>query len=161
MNQKRLTFIAILGSALLLLGAIGFQYLGGLPPCKLCYWQRYPHVLAIIFGVIYFYTSMGTIVFIPALAAFSSAGVGAYHFGIEQEFWPGPNTCSSGSINNMSTDALIEQIMSAPLTKCDEVLWSFLNISMAGWNTIFSAFLGLLWISLFFIFRQKQPPTEI
>ena len=66
MNQKRLTFIAILGSALLLLGALGFQYLGGLPPCKLCYWQRYPHVLAIIFGVIYSYTSMGTIVFIPA-----------------------------------------------------------------------------------------------
>ena len=156
MNQKRLTFIAILGSVLLLLGALAFQYLGGLPPCKLCYWQRYPHMLAIIFGVIFYYTSIGTIVVIPAVAAFSSAGVGAYHFGIEKEFWPGPNTCSSGIINNISTDALIEQIMSAPLTKCDEVLWSFLNISMAGWNTVFSAFLGLLWIGLFFKFRQKQ-----
>ena len=113
-------------------------------------------MLAIIFGVIFYYTSIGTIVVIPAVAAFSSAGVGAYHFGIEKEFWPGPNTCSSGIINNISTDALIEQIMSAPLTKCDEVLWSFLNISMAGWNTIFSAFLGLLWIGLFFKFRQKQ-----
>ena len=154
MNQKRLTFIAILGSVLLLLGALAFQYLGGLPPCKLCYWQRYPHMLAIINGDIFYYTSIGTIVVIPAVAAFSSAGVGAYHFGIEKEFWPGPNTCSSGIINNISTDALIEQIMSAPLTKCDEVLWSFLNISMAGWNTIFSAFLGLLWIGLFFKFHQ-------
>ena len=156
MNQKRLTFIAILGSVLLLLGALAFQYLGGLPPCKLCYWQRYPHMLAIIFGVIFYYTSIGTIAVIPAVAELSSEGVGEYHFGIEKEFWPGPNTCSSGIINNISTDALIEQIMSAPLTKCDEVLWSFLNISMAGWNTIFSAFLGLLWISLFFIFRQQQ-----
>ena len=156
MNQKRLTFIAILGSVLLLLGALAFQYLGGLPPCKLCYWQRYPHMLAIIFGVIFYYTSIVTIAVIPAVAAFSSAGVGAYHFGIEKEFWPGPNTCSSGIINNISTDALIEQIMSAPLTKCDEVLWSFLNISMAGWNTIFSAFLGLLWIGLFFKFHQKK-----
>ena len=156
MNRKRITFIAILGSVLLLLGALAFQYLGNLPPCKLCYWQRYPHILAIIFGVIYSYTSIGTIAFIPAVATLSSAGVGAYHFGIEQEFWPGPNTCSSGNVDNISTDALIEQIMSAPITKCDEVLWLFLNISMAGWNTIFSAFLGLLWISLFFKFHQKK-----
>jgi|TARA_A100001388_G_scaffold265739_1_gene238216 disulfide bond formation protein DsbB len=156
MNQKRLTFIAILGSVLLLLGALAFQYLGDLPPCKLCYWQRYPHIIAIIFGVIYSFTSIGTIVVIPAVAAFSSAGVGAYHFGIEKAFWPGPNTCSSGNINNISTDALIEQIMSAPITKCDEVLWSFLSISMAGWNTILSAFLGLLWISLFFKFHKEK-----
>jgi len=156
MNQKRLTFIAILGLVLLLLGALAFQYLGGLPPCKLCYWQRYPHMLAIVFGVIYYYTSIGTIVVIPAVATISSGGVGAYHFGIEKEFWPGPNTCSSGNVDNISTDALIEQIMSAPLTKCDEILWSFLNISMAGWNTILSTFLGLLWISLFFKFHQKQ-----
>ena len=156
MNKKRLTSIAILGSALLLLGALGFQHLGGLPPCKLCIWQRYPHGLAIIFGVIYYYNLIGTIAFISAVATFSSAGIGAYHFGIEQEFWPGPNTCSSGNVENISTDALIEQIMSTPLTKCDEILWSFLNISMAGWNTIFSAFLGLLWISLFFKFHQKQ-----
>jgi disulfide bond formation protein DsbB len=155
MNQKRLSFIAILGSALLLLGALGFQYLGDLPPCKLCYWQRYPHILAIIFGVIYYYTAIPAIVVFPAVAAFSSAGVGAYHFGIEKELWPGPNTCSSGNLNNISTDALIEQIMSAPITKCDEVLWSFFNISMAGWNTIFSAFLGLLWVSLFFKFHKK------
>ena len=156
MNQKRLTFIAILGSVLLLLGALAFQYLGDLPPCKLCYWQRYPHIIAIIFGVIYSYTLIGTIAFIPAVATFSSAGVGAYHFGIEQEFWLGPNTCSSGNVDNISTDALIEKIMSAPLTKCDEILWSFLNISMAGWNTILSTLLGLLWISLFFKFHQKQ-----
>ena len=156
MNKKNLTLIAILGSVLLLLGALAFQYLGDLPPCKLCYWQRYPHILAIIFGVIYSYTSLGALVFIPAVAAFSSAGVGAYHFGIEKEFWSGPNTCSSGNINNISTDDLIEQIMSAPITKCDEVLWSFLNISMAGWNTLFSALLGLLWVSLFFKFQKKS-----
>ena len=156
MNKKNLTLIAILGSVLLLLGALAFQYLGDLPPCKLCYWQRYPHILAIIFGVIYSYTSLGALVFIPAVAAFSSAGVGAYHFGIEKEFWSGPNTCSSGNINKISTDDLIEQIMSAPITKCDEVLWSFLNISMAGWNTLFSALLGLLWVSLFFKFQKKS-----
>ena len=35
-----------LGTAalILLLGALGFQYLDRLPPCELCMWQRWPHV---------------------------------------------------------------------------------------------------------------------
>jgi disulfide bond formation protein DsbB len=28
--------------------------------------------------------------------------------------------------------------MKAPLVRCDEVQWSFLGISMAGWNAIIS-----------------------
>ena len=148
MIEKKLVLVAIFGSVLLLSGALAFQYIGGYPPCKLCYWQRYPHIIAIFFGVFYFYSSMTKIAYISGGASFLSGAVGAYHFGIEQEFWPGPNTCSSGNVSNLSTDALIEQIMSAPITKCDEVVWSFLDISMAGWNTIFSAFLGILWIRI-------------
>ena len=149
MTEKKLVLAAILGSLLLLLGAFAFQYIGGYPPCKLCYWQRYPHIIAVFFGVIYFYTFMAKMVYISSAATFLSAAFGAYHFGTEQGFWPGPNTCSSGDVSTLSTDALIEQIMSAPITKCDEVVWSFLDISMAGWNTIFSAFLGILWIRIF------------
>ena len=155
MIEKKLVLVAILGSVLLLSGALAFQYIGGYPPCKLCYWQRYPHIIAIFFGVIYFYTLIAKIAYISSAAAFLSAAFGAYHFGIEQGFWPGPNTCSSGDVSTLSTDALIEQIMSAPITKCDEVVWSFLDISMAGWNTIFSAFLGILWIRIFMKNKNK------
>ena len=101
---------------------------------------------------------MAKIAYISGGASFLSATFGAYHFGIEQGFWPGPNTCSSGDVSNLSTDDLIEQIMSAPITKCDEVVWSFLNISMAGWNTIFSTFLGILWINV--IVKSKNKVVE-
>ena len=37
MTRKTLTLLATLGSAALILGALGFQYIGGLYPCKLCY----------------------------------------------------------------------------------------------------------------------------
>src|SRR3954469_7193168 len=36
----------------LLLGAFAFQYLGGLAPCEMCIWQRWPHGAAILFGLI-------------------------------------------------------------------------------------------------------------
>ena len=51
MQRNVLIGLASLGSLALLVGAFGFQHLGGLPPCKLCIWQRYPHALAVLIGV--------------------------------------------------------------------------------------------------------------
>ena len=80
MTEKKLIFLAVLCSGLLLLGALAFQYVVGLPPCKLCYWQRYPHVIVLLFGSIYYFTLITKIAIIPATASFASAGIGAYHF---------------------------------------------------------------------------------
>src|SRR6185295_8411682 len=38
-------------SALLLTGAFLFQYAGGLAPCEMCIWQRWPHGAAILLGL--------------------------------------------------------------------------------------------------------------
>ena len=48
----RLGLIAALGSIALLGGAYYFQYVVGLAPCDMCLWQRYPHMLAILFGLL-------------------------------------------------------------------------------------------------------------
>ena len=40
--------VALLLPAALLGGALGSQYLGGLVPCEMCYWQRWPHGAAIL-----------------------------------------------------------------------------------------------------------------
>ena len=39
-RQKAAIAAAAGGSAALLLGALAFQYLGGLAPCQLCIWRR-------------------------------------------------------------------------------------------------------------------------
>ena len=31
---------------------------------------------------------------------------------------------------------LLEQILAAPVVRCDEIAWSFLGLSMAAWNAI-------------------------
>src|ERR1700716_753684 len=48
---SQLGLLAALGSGALLGGAYYFQYVVGLPPCDLCYLQRWPHMVAIAAGL--------------------------------------------------------------------------------------------------------------
>lgn len=146
-NRKILMLIAAAGSLALMLGALGFQYLGGLPPCKLCIWQRYPHVLAIGIGLIALRVSSAALAWLGAAAALATAAVGGYHTGVERGWWDGPTTCSSQPVGGLSTDQLMDQIMSAPLVRCDDVAWSLMGLSMASWNMIASLVLAGIWIA--------------
>ena len=142
MTGRKLGLIAALGSLGMMIAALGFQYIGELPPCKMCYWQRYPHVIA---GFIW---AFGHRV-LYALAALSTAvtsAIGAYHTGVERDWWEGPTTCTSGSIDGLSIDDLLAQIMDAPLVRCDEVPWELFTLSMASWNMLASALLCGLWL---------------
>ncbi|KIC19441.1 MULTISPECIES: disulfide bond formation protein B [unclassified Leisingera] len=145
--HRFLIVLAAAGSAALLLGALGFQYIGEMAPCKLCYWQRYPHAAAAGIGVLALIIPGALLPYLGALAALATAGVGAYHTGVERGWWEGPSTCTSGPIGGLSPDQLMEQIMAAPLVRCDEVPWEMLSLSMASWNAIASFGLALLWIA--------------
>lgn len=145
--HRLLIVLAAGGSAALLLGALGFQYIGEMSPCKLCYWQRYPHAAAAGIGLLALIIPGAVLPYLGALAALATAGVGAYHTGVERGWWEGPSTCTSGPIGGLSPDQLMEQIMAAPLVRCDEVPWEMLSLSMASWNALASFGLALLWIS--------------
>lgn len=147
MSARHLILLSVIGSAALLLAAFAFQHLGGLPPCKLCIWQRWPHVAAVVIGGLALMLNRVELAWLGALAALTTAGIGLYHVGVEQGWWEGPTTCTAGSIGNLSTEALMDQIMNAPLVRCDDVAWAFAGVSMAGWNMVISAFLALLWIA--------------
>jgi disulfide bond formation protein DsbB len=138
------------GSAALLLGALAFQYLGGLPPCPLCIWQRWPHLAAVllaVLGVTLLRVHARAVALLGGIAALTTAGVALYHTGIEREWWSGPDTCTSGDITNLTGEQLMAQIMAAPLVRCDEVAWELLGLSMASWNGILSLALALLWLT--------------
>lgn len=139
--------MAALGSAAVLLTAFAFQHLGGLAPCKLCIWQRYPHAAAAAIGVIAFFIPLPALLWLGALAAAATAGVGVYHAGVEQGWWEGPSTCTSSPIGGLTPDQLMNQIMSAPLVRCDDIPWELFGLSMAGWNAVVSAILALLWVA--------------
>jgi len=138
--------IAAGGSAALLIGAFAFQHIGGLAPCKLCLWQRWPHGLALVLGLLALWLPGRILPLLGALAAFSSAGIGAYHTGVEKGRWEGPSTCSASDPGTLSADALFEQIMSAPLVRCDEVAWQMMGLSIASWNMVLALGLSALWV---------------
>lgn len=138
------------GSAAMLLGALGFQFIAGLEPCPLCIWQRWPHVAGLALAVLGLALAgrlHRPLAGLGALAMLTGAGIGLYHTGIERAWWEGPDSCTSANdVGAMSTDELMSQIMSAPLIRCDEVTWELLGLSMASWNALVSLALAGLWL---------------
>lgn len=133
------------GSALVLVLAFGFQHLGGMAPCPLCLWQRWPHALAVVIGAAALLLSWRALPLLGMLAALSTAAIGVYHTGVERHWWEGPATCSAGPVAGLSPEELMAQIMAAPLVRCDEVPWEMLGLSMASWNAVLAIGLAGLW----------------
>lgn len=147
MTKYRLhVLIAAAGSAALLLCAFYFQYGMGLAPCKLCIWQRWPHAAAVAIGALALATGQRALAWLGAAAAGLTGIFGVYHSGVERGFWEGPTTCTSSSPGALSSDELFNQILNAPLIRCDEIAWSFLGLSMASWNAIIAFALMLIWL---------------
>jgi disulfide bond formation protein DsbB len=146
LNDMRLSLLALLGSVAVLAGAYAFQHLGGLAPCTLCLWQRWPHATAIVLGLVILVSGETKVAYAAAVASATSAAIGFYHVGVEQNWWEGPTTCTSTGVSNLSAQQLLDQIMAAPLVRCDDIAWQLAGISMAGWNVIVSLALAALWI---------------
>lgn len=146
MTRKCWIITAAGGSAALLLGALAFQHLGGMAPCKLCIWQRWPHGIAIVIGAVALAVPGPVLPLLGMIAALTTAGVGFYHTGVERGWWEGPTTCTSGPVTGLSPQELMDQIMAAPLVRCDEVPWELFTLSMASWNAIASVGLALCWV---------------
>jgi len=126
----------------LLAGAYGSQYLGGLYPCEMCWWQRYAHFAAIPFAALAFIGPAASsrsraFTLLAALAIAVSGAIGVYHAGVEAKIFEGFTECTATG-KGLSTAELLEQISRAPVVRCDEVQFRFLGISMAGWNAILS-----------------------
>ena len=144
--------IALLG------GALGSQYFGGLHPCEMCYWQRWPHAAAILFAALAFTAPVEssrsrTLTLLAAFAIAVSGAIGVYHAGVEAKVFEGFTQCTATG-KGLSAADLLKQITQAPLVRCDEVQWRFLGISMAGWNAILS--LGGATLILMLSLRTKR-----
>lgn len=145
--HRVLVALAAAGSAALLLGALAFQFIGGLAPCPLCIWQRWPHLAAVVIGGLVLALGQRGLAWAGALAAAASAGIGVFHVGVEQKWWEGLQSCSAGSIAGISTGDLLNPAVDVgAVVRCDEVAWALAGVSMAGWNVIISALLAAVWV---------------
>jgi disulfide bond formation protein DsbB len=140
------------GSAATLLGAAFFQFVLKIPPCPLCLEQRIAHYVAVPLALLVlvaatkkaprFALALGFAAL--AIALLITAGIGVYHAGVEWKFWEGPRDCSGPITGFGSAADLLRQIESTSIVRCDEVLWRFLGLSLAGYNALISLALAAI-----------------
>lgn len=135
--------LALVVPLLLMAGALGSQYIGGLYPCEMCHWQRWPHEIAIAVALVAFALSgkpsaSRALTAIAAVAILASGAIGVFHAGVEYGWWQGLTTCSTSPAAGGSDADILANIWATPLIRCDQAQWELFGISLAGFNAIFS-----------------------
>lgn len=148
---NRAHWLALLIPAALLAGAYGSQIIGGLYPCEMCWWQRWPHFAAVPLALLGFFVGnpglKRMIVALAALAILTSGLIGGYHAGVEYGWFPGLTSCSTTIPAGAD---MMAEILKAPLIRCDMAPWKLAGISLAGFNFLISTagallILGMIW----------------
>ena len=148
MSSKAANIVVLTGSAALLGGALAFQYLGHLAPCEMCLWQRWPHIAALGLGLLAWALGNNRVlVAVAAVCVLVSAGLGAFHAGVEYHWWAGPQACTGPAF--AAGQSFIAAALATPMIRCDAAAWSLFGVSMAGYNALVSTLIGAtaLWLN--------------
>lgn len=144
--------VALLVGLATILGALGFEHIGGYVPCELCLGQRVPYyaglpflaALFIFWAVVPGWARLVATLVLMAVFLWSTY-LGAFHSGVEWGFWAGPTACT-GLGGDIGFDAM-DTLDTIRIVPCDVPQFRFLGISFAGYNALISlavaALLGL------------------
>jgi disulfide bond formation protein DsbB len=146
MGTLRFPFLFFLVASAAVVGAaLGSQYLGGLQPCELCLYERWPYYAAIVLAMLGFAVRGGMVarvaMWLIVLVFVASSCLATYHVGVEQHWIAGPTACTGGIGGASSPDELLKMLQARQPVQCDVVQWSFRGISLAGFNLIASVLL--------------------
>ncbi|WP_417583708.1 disulfide bond formation protein B [Pelagibacterium sp.] len=144
-TDKRLASGAFALGLAAILGALAFQFIGGLYPCELCLTQRWPYYIGlpllalalIAWRKLTTAIRVGLMGIVAALFAWGG-GVGVYHAGVEWGWWPGPQSCTGVGDEAVSLD-MLSDMSDVRIVPCDAIQWEFFGISLAGFNVLISA----------------------
>lgn len=124
------------------------QYEYGILPCKICIWQRWPHVINIFLVLIILSSNLipNYIYKIALINMFFGFLLALYHFGLEQKIWNNVFSCSGTlDLKNLSAGELLTNLNNTPITSCEIQAWNFLKLSLTGWNIISTLLISVIW----------------
>ena len=152
-NPALTAALAIAGiAAATIAGAWFFQLVLGLVPCPLCLEQRYAYYLAVPLGALVAIAAAKDAprpvllagLALLTLAALANAVLGGYHAGVEWKFFQGPTDCT-GPVGNLgSAGNLLSRLDTVKVIRCDEIQWTFLGLSLAGYNVLISLLMAAI-----------------
>ena len=126
----------------------------GLEPCVLCMAQRYPFAL----GMALAFMGLGVrkdiflariLFLISGVGFLINSAIAFYQTGVQSGWWAsGIEACSVLFMDDTTQQSILENLMSAPMTSCDEITWA---------DPIFGLTIANLNIGLFFWFVCVLP----
>ncbi|TPG10380.1 disulfide bond formation protein B [Sphingomonas oligophenolica] len=141
-SQRQARLLALIVPLALLAGAWSFQLWGGLFPCEMCLWQRWPHYAAILVAALAFMMPPRVtkgLVGIAALLIAISGVIAVYHAGVEYRWWHGVTACTGTlDLAGLTPAQRLDRIMGTPVVPCDVAQWTLGGISLAGFNALIS-----------------------
>ena len=143
--------------SLTIISALIIQYWLGHEPCKLCLYERIPYFLSILLliKILFFKKNEKITLLILSLVFVGSSTLAFYHFGIEQGFFSESLLCKAeNSSKILSKEQLLEQLKQSSVS-CKDVSFRILGLSLAAINAIFSLFLSVIFIKLFFNYGKN------
>lgn len=146
MPARLAAILLLLTGAGALTGALISQYWGGLQPCILCLYQRWPHGLAAGLGLLALLPMASrprkSLLILGGLTLLAGAAIALFHVGVEYRWWEGTASCGSPVGQAQSIEELRRALLAAPVVRCDVPAWSLFGVSMAGYNLLLSLLVG-------------------
>ena len=153
LNIKKYYFLIVfIISSIIIVSAYILEYIYNFPPCKLCIYQRIPYFLILFVCATSFLMEYRNIHFYAIFFFFfSSFLIASFHSLVERGLIEYNSGCSS-SINDFeSIEDLRNHLESVALTKCDEIIFSIMGLSLANINSLIS--FSLVLFNIYFILR--------
>ncbi len=158
-TNRSVAILVLAGSIAALAIALASQYIGGLLPCQLCIWQRWGYGAAILLAIIALLLPprlRGIGAALASLGLLGTAAIALFHTGVEYHWWQGLASCTGNLDTSQSLSALQQQLLATPVIPCDRPAWTMFGISMAGYDFLYAAALGLF--CLFAALRLLRRP---
>jgi len=136
-------------SFLILMTALVMEHFFDVPVCRMCTFERYPYILAILLGGIFFFWEKKPLVQYWAAGLLTTAffiglGLSLYHVALEYRWIDLPSFCKgTSSILGLDTlEDLRAHILSQnKIIPCNVVPLRILFLSLAEWNVLSSLLL--------------------
>jgi disulfide bond formation protein DsbB len=148
MREEKVALLTGLFCVAMMIGVYFFEYVVLVPPCEMCYWQRWPHEAAIVAGLggaALFYAhvidrrGVAALAWLSLVLVLSSALIGTWQAGVEWRWFPGPDSCTGP---RFELTAMMN--LNAPVVSCEDPGWRLFGISLAGYNFLCSTTVAVL-----------------
>ena len=144
LSSRSAASLSLLACVVALAVALAAERWGGLAPCALCLWERWPYRAAAIASLLALV--LPGRVARPMLGAalvffISAAALAALHVGVEQGYWPSPlPECAAPVIGGGSIAERLARMPALPAKPCDEPVFLVpgLSLSIAAINLIYA-----------------------